>query len=89
MATTRILTDSLGQYFLVPPGCEFAEPERELTLQKVGETIVMFPTPRTRDDVLAVLVDMPEPFQAITRANFAKLLRRGWLRRMVLRAFRG
>jgi hypothetical protein len=85
MATTRLLTDSIGQYFLLPQGCEFAEPERELTLQKVGETIAIFPTPRTRDEALAILNGQPEPFQRVTRSQFAKLLRRGWLRRAILR----
>ncbi len=77
MATPRLLTDSLGQYFTLPAGCEFAEPERELTLQKVGETIAIFPTPHTRDEVLAILDSQPKPFRAASRSKFAKLLRRG------------
>jgi hypothetical protein len=85
MVTTRLQSDSLGQYILLPPGCEFAEPERELTLQRVGETIAAFPTPRTRDEVLAILDGQAEPFRAATRSQFAKLLRRGWLRRIFLR----
>lgn len=82
MLTTRLQSDSLGQYLLLPPGYEFAEPERELTVQRVGDTITMFPTPRTREEVLAVLHGQSEPFQRVTRAQFVKLLRRGWWRRM-------
>ncbi len=85
MTTTRLMSDSLGQYYLLPPGCEFAEPERELTLQRVGETIAIFPTPRTRVEVLAVLDGLPEPFQKATRAQFGNLLRRGWFWRLFSR----
>lgn len=82
MVTTRLQSDDEGQYLVLPPGCEFAEPERELTAQRIDDTIIMFPTPRTRDEVLAVLDRQSEPFQRLTRAHFAKLLRRSWWRRV-------